>query len=84
MRKFGSLILWTLFATLMGFLLGWLYQRSGAIPGPVGVHFIVNYLNLRRIAAIASAAEREGAPDDEGGPEQTGRTGELPEKEEAP
>ncbi|MEE8142036.1 MAG: CPBP family intramembrane glutamic endopeptidase, partial [Planctomycetota bacterium] len=45
-----ELILWTPFALAMGFLLGWLYQLHGALAAPLALHFLVNLLNLRRLA----------------------------------
>lgn len=37
---------WTIFAVVMGFILGGLYEWSGNLMLPVVVHFVVNFLNL--------------------------------------
>jgi hypothetical protein len=40
---------WTASALVAGFGFGLLYQWSGDLTGPVLAHFLVNYLNLRRL-----------------------------------
>jgi membrane protease YdiL (CAAX protease family) len=37
---------WTIFAIVMGFLLGGLYEWRGNLLVPVIIHFVVNFLNL--------------------------------------
>lgn len=46
-----SLRPWTVFAILMGFLLGWLYDASGSLWPPIFLHFAVNDQNLTFIAS---------------------------------
>ena len=43
---------WTLFATLMGVLLGSLSVASGSLLPAMLAHMLVNYLNLRRLEHI--------------------------------
>jgi membrane protease YdiL (CAAX protease family) len=45
-----ELRLWTLFALLAGGVLGLLMQWRGNLLGPVAGHFLVNAVNLRRLA----------------------------------
>ncbi|MCB9833452.1 MAG: CPBP family intramembrane metalloprotease [Planctomycetes bacterium] len=40
---------WTLFATVCGFLLGWLWIETAGLLAPVLVHFMVNAVNMARI-----------------------------------
>ncbi|MBI4566943.1 MAG: CPBP family intramembrane metalloprotease [Planctomycetes bacterium] len=40
---------WTLFALVMGFALGGLYQYSGNLAAPVAAHFLINFLNFLRL-----------------------------------
>ena len=51
---------WTLFAILMGFLLGYLYQASGSLWPPIFLHFAVNDQNL---TFLARRFPRDGDPD---------------------
>lgn len=46
-----ELRLWTLFALLAGGILGLLMQWRGNLLGPVAGHFLVNAVNLRRLAS---------------------------------
>ncbi|MFO0980516.1 MAG: CPBP family intramembrane glutamic endopeptidase [Planctomycetota bacterium] len=39
-------LIWTGFALAMGFLLGWLYDRTGGVLAPMLTHFLVNFHNL--------------------------------------
>jgi membrane protease YdiL (CAAX protease family) len=48
-----ELRLWTLFALLAGGVLGLLMQWRGNLLGPVAGHFLVNAVNLRRLASRA-------------------------------
>lgn len=43
---------WTLFAIALGFVFGILFDWSGSLLAPVVAHFTINFLNLRRIAAL--------------------------------
>lgn len=40
---------WMLFAVVLGFALGWIYDRSGNLVGPVAAHAAINAVNLFRI-----------------------------------
>lgn len=53
-----SLLLWTPFAIAMGFLLGWLYDRTGTLVTPLATHFVINFLNLLRISRLAALRQR--------------------------
>lgn len=44
-----SLIPWTIFACLMGLLLGWLYIETRSLFTPIITHTLVNLVNLYRI-----------------------------------
>ena len=37
---------WTVFAIIMGFVLGWLYMYSDNLLFPVFAHFLINYFNI--------------------------------------
>jgi len=50
---------WTLFSIAAGFLLGGLFAFSGTLVAPIACHALVNGINLRRIARLASP---EAAP----------------------
>ncbi|HEX4964870.1 MAG TPA: CPBP family intramembrane glutamic endopeptidase [Thermoanaerobaculia bacterium] len=50
--------LWTLFALLAGGVLGLLMQWRGNLLGPVLGHFLVNAVNLRRLASGAGDSAR--------------------------
>ncbi len=54
--------LWTVFALVAGLVLGGLMAWRGHLLGPVAGHFLVNAVNLRRLASRAgdSARLREG------------------------
>lgn len=41
---------WTLWAVVMGFVLGGIYELTGAIEGPILAHVLINTVNLRAIA----------------------------------
>lgn len=47
---------WTLFAVVMGFALGGIYEYTGSLLGPIAAHMLINFLNLLRIG-------REDPPD---------------------
>ena len=50
--------LWTLFALLAGGVLGLLMEWRGNLLGPVAGHFLVNAVNLRRLASRAGDSAR--------------------------
>ncbi len=37
---------WSLWAAIAGFLLGWIYQRTGVLAVPILAHFLVNAVSL--------------------------------------
>ncbi len=41
---------WTLFAVVVGFLLGGLYEWRGDLFAPTAAHFVVNFLNFRLLS----------------------------------
>jgi membrane protease YdiL (CAAX protease family) len=45
-----ELALWSVYAVLMGFAFGWLYQWTGQLAAPIAAHVIVNGINLPRLA----------------------------------
>jgi membrane protease YdiL (CAAX protease family) len=47
--QFPRYLPWTASALVAGFSFGLLYRWSGDLTGPVLAHFLVNYLNLRRL-----------------------------------
>jgi membrane protease YdiL (CAAX protease family) len=53
--------LWTLFAILAGGVLGLLMQWRGNLLGPVAGHFLVNAVNLRRLAGRAEDSAKLAA-----------------------
>jgi membrane protease YdiL (CAAX protease family) len=55
--------LWTLFALVAGGVLGLLMQWRGNLLGPVAGHFLVNAVNLRRLAGRAEDSA-EPTPDE--------------------
>lgn len=40
---------WMIFAIVLGFALGWIYDRSGSLVGPVIAHAAINAVNLFRL-----------------------------------
>ncbi len=42
---------WTIWAMVMGFALGAIYEATGSLAGPVLAHATINYVNLRFIGA---------------------------------
>ena len=56
-----ELRLWTLFALLAGGTLGFLMQWRGNLLGPVAGHFLVNAVNLRRLAGRAGDSAKLAA-----------------------
>jgi hypothetical protein len=45
-------LLWTAFAVLIGFGLGWLLEWTGSLGGCIFAHFVVNFLNLIQIMRL--------------------------------
>ena len=45
---------WTIFALIVGLLLGWLFEYTGNLAAPVTVHFLVNLTSLASMAHRAS------------------------------
>lgn len=56
-----ELRLWTLFALLAGGVLGLLMHWRGNLLGPVTGHFLVNAVNLRRLAGRAGDSDKLAA-----------------------
>jgi hypothetical protein len=52
--------LWSLYATGMGFALGWLFEWTGHLLAPVAAHVVVNGINLPRLARRAES-RRDGS-----------------------
>lgn len=46
-----TLLPWTVFAIVMGFLLGWLYIYTGSLVTPIITHCLINLVNIWRITA---------------------------------
>ena len=58
-----ELIAWSLFAALMGFALGALYEWTGHLAAPIAAHALVNGINLPRLARRFERQEGgEGGP----------------------
>ncbi|MBI3269830.1 MAG: CPBP family intramembrane metalloprotease [Planctomycetes bacterium] len=53
----ARLVPWTLFATVMGFALGLLYQECGTLAAPLAAHFGINVVNLWVITRPDAHAE---------------------------
>ena len=45
-----ELALWSVYAVLMGFAFGWLYEWTGHLVAPIAAHALVNGINLPRLA----------------------------------
>jgi membrane protease YdiL (CAAX protease family) len=45
-----ELALWSVYAVLMGFAFGWLYEWTGHLVAPIVAHTVVNGVNLPRLA----------------------------------
>jgi membrane protease YdiL (CAAX protease family) len=58
--------LWTLFALVAGGVLGLLMQWRGNLLGPVAGHFLVNAVNLRRLAGRAEDSAKLAAGETQG------------------
>ncbi|MGE3163558.1 MAG: lysostaphin resistance A-like protein [Planctomycetota bacterium] len=57
------LLLWPLFVSVVGLLLGYIYERTGTLAAPIATHFVVNLVNLYRLRERpAETAAGEVAP----------------------
>jgi membrane protease YdiL (CAAX protease family) len=45
-----ELVAWSLFAALMGFAFGALYEWTGQLAAPIAAHALINGVNLPRLA----------------------------------
>lgn len=45
-----ELVLWSVYAVVMGFAFGWLYQWTGQLLAPIVAHTLVNGISLPRLA----------------------------------
>lgn len=54
---------WTIFAVVMGFLLGALFELTGSLLGPIAAHVCVNYFNLLRIGRLRTDEDGAQASD---------------------
>ncbi len=52
-----ELMLWSLYAVLMGFVFGWLYEWTGQLIAPIAAHSLVNGINLPRLAHRFAASQ---------------------------
>lgn len=50
-----SLIPWTAMAGALGLVFGLMAERSGQLTGPIAAHFLVNFVNLRRLTRASDA-----------------------------
>lgn len=50
--------IWVAWATLMGLLLGALFQLTGSLVGPIATHSLINWLNLRFLRRHDPSAPR--------------------------
>jgi len=41
-----ELVPWSIMAVLMGFVLGFLFEKTGNLTAPILCHFIINFLNI--------------------------------------
>ncbi len=53
---------WTLFATTMGLVLGWLFQTTGNLAAAFTAHFLINLINLGRIVIRPPDSPAESFP----------------------
>lgn len=51
------LLPWTGFSLLFGLAVGWGYEVSGQLSGPVAAHFVINLLNLRALGELRAAPQ---------------------------
>lgn len=52
-----ALILWSVWAGLVGLVLGLIAERTGSLLGPLVAHGLINAINLRRIANFDAALD---------------------------
>ncbi len=52
---------WTLFAVMVGLVLGFLYERTGNLLAPVAAHFWINFINLRLLSRWSAQPEKSPA-----------------------
>jgi membrane protease YdiL (CAAX protease family) len=45
-----ELAIWSLYAVVMGFAFGWLFEWTGSLLAPIVAHTVVNGINLPRLA----------------------------------
>jgi membrane protease YdiL (CAAX protease family) len=45
----GGISVWSLWAICAGLLLGWMFERTGVLWGPIFCHFLVNAISMARI-----------------------------------
>ena len=45
-----ELVIWSLYAVVMGFAFGWLFEWTGQLLAPIVAHSVVNGINLPRLA----------------------------------
>jgi len=67
-----ELVLWSLFALVMGFALGGLYLWTGHLAAPIAAHVVINAINLPRLIALYETkpgpARAVGGESDDPGP----------------
>ena len=54
-----ELVLWSVFAMVMGFAFGALYEWTGQLLAPIAAHTVVNGINLPRLARRSEARSAE-------------------------
>jgi hypothetical protein len=58
----ARLVLWTLEAATLGFLLGGLFWVTGNLAAPIAMHFVINYRNLHFVRRYHPTRAPEPAP----------------------
>ena len=48
-------VAWTVFAIVLGFLLGLLFRHTGSLLGPVVAHFTINFVNFQALNRVEPA-----------------------------
>jgi membrane protease YdiL (CAAX protease family) len=61
-----ELALWSVYAVVMGFAFGWLYEWTGQLLAPIAAHTLVNGINLPRLARRFESRSAEADEADEG------------------
>ena len=55
-----------IFALLvMGFVLGWLFEASGSLVGPIAAHTLINGVNLSLLASRYRGSGEPAEPEDD-------------------